>query len=321
VATLTLKPLLYISSSNANSTDISLLRENPDNSADSSYITCNTQGAWNIRFSLDNPISPPNSDLKIRANLDNIANALNAYITLWQNGIDITPSTGVLTTGYNEIIVPLSNLVDPSGQGLEITYNGGKNNTNNLTTSLYALDVQYTAQSTTVAPNLPTNLTPVSGYIPNGQTVTFSATLNDAEPTSDTVKLVVEYSTDQTFASGVTTVTSTGVAPSSTDTVQSNKIFTNGTYYWRAYALDSGGLKSSYTATRSFTITNSSDPVVISRTPSNNANPSTPSQTLSAVGIDANGNNVKLQFQVSADSSFATFTQYDTSIHPIVHFK
>jgi hypothetical protein len=307
-----LKPISILSSSNLDpSALVEYLQNDPSAGNDATSVTCASNlSTWNIQVSMQAPSQSITGDLKLRVNVETAS--ITTSFEVWQNGSQIGSSFIPSTFGYQYFTIPQGSF-DPSCANMSVYFYGGKDSSVMHEQSyLYALDFEVNIQNTTVAPSLPTNISPTDGYASNGQTVTFSATVNDAEPTSDTVSLVVEYSTDQTFATGVTTVTSSAVAPSGTATVTSNGIGTNGTYYWRAKAKDSGGLLSGYTATRSFKITNASDPVVKSRAPSSGTVVTSSSQSLSAIGIDTNGNDVKLEFQVSSNVNFTSPVTYSS---------
>jgi hypothetical protein len=161
---------------------------------------------------------------------------------------------------------------------------------------------------TEVAPDTPIIVSPTNGAT-SGATTVFNATLNDAEDPSlnDTVSLIVDYSQDQTFSSGVTTVTSSPVSPSSVASVSSEPMV-NGTWYWRAKAKDSGILESGYTPTYSLTVSNNPPNVPTNIYPLDGMAISELSPTFSANVSDGDGGTVSMVIDYSTSSSFATFT-------------
>ncbi len=101
------------------------------------------------------------------------------------------------------------------------------------------------------APNTPTNLSPSDGVTIKENNVDISADVSD--PDGDKVKLIVEVDTDSTFPSPDTY--STSYYASGSRVTQNVGTYSDGTYYWRAKAQEDWEyLQSSYTATRSFTI-------------------------------------------------------------------
>jgi nitrogen fixation protein FixH len=98
----------------------------------------------------------------------------------------------------------------------------------------------------TVAPGSPTLSSPGNGASTNDNTPTFTwGNATDASPSSGLASHTLQYSKDQTFATGVTTVTGLG----SSYTVPSGSPLSDGTWYWRVRGVDFAGNTGSWSAT------------------------------------------------------------------------
>lgn len=195
-------------------------------------------------------------------------------------------------------------LYDPPYDGLMVTMRASE-----LPQTIVIVDE---ANETTVPPNTPSNLQPIDKTTV-GSSVTFSATLIDNEDDSinETISLIVEYSTDSKFLTNVTSIVSDRVKSGETITVSAQAL-PNGVYYWRAKAVDSGSLYSSYTKTRTFTVENKK-PYLTDMSPANNAIITSSSITISATPIDLDNEICMVYLEFSKDIYFSNIIRYDSA--------
>lgn len=156
---------------------------------------------------------------------------------------------------------------------------------------------------TTVAPNLPVIINPVNGYLSSNKLVSFTATLIDNEDISinDNVRLVVETGTNG--SSFPNSYTSPSVTSGNNATV--NVTFSsNGTYFWRAKAVDKSGLVSGYTSVRTIIIDNL-PPKLTNISPNANTTVSSSSITISATATDSDSIS-SVEYEIYRDLAMTT---------------
>lgn len=154
-------------------------------------------------------------------------------------------------------------------------------------------------------PSTPTNLSPSDGYSTYDKTPTFSADVSD--PEGDTVRLEVvvydsngySYTSYGSYGTGRRSVTSQSLS--------------EGTYTWKVRADDSYS-SSSYTDLRTIYILDSDPPSISNLSPANGYTDTSGSLDFSATLSDPDGDNVKLQVQISSDTTYSsTSIKFDST--------
>ncbi len=179
---------------------------------------------------------------------------------------------------------------------------------------LAELDV-YGAGSTNTAPTVPGPTSPANAA--QVSTVTPTLTLaNSSDTEGNTLTYDFQVSTSSSFSTITAQATAVAQGGSgATSWVASPNLAGGTTYYWRVRAFD-GSLYSSYSASRSFTVSVNTAPTVPTlSSPVAGAQVGTLTPTLTiGNSTDPQGNTITYDIQVSASSAFATIAAQTTGL-------
>jgi GH25 family lysozyme M1 (1,4-beta-N-acetylmuramidase) len=310
-----LLPKSFISTTNMVEQNITHLYEDPSGIQDHNYVKFNAFGYdWGFQIDFDLPPANLVGTQRLRTNVYNPYGSMFGY-TLNQNGTFL--AGGLYSNDdFFEITFDASRLVDPSGAGITLTFNS---NTSPYVERINSIDILANHEIlSTVNPDIPqiTN-SPTNGEIV-GTSPSFSAILTDNEDPSvnDKIKLVIEYS-DDNFQSNIGVAESIAVSSRETATVIISSALYNETYYWRAKAVDNGGLESGYTPTQTFTFYNALPNIPINLSPANNIVTTNTSFTVSADLSDLEGDTLSMRVQLSDTKDFSNILRNVTASSPI----
>lgn len=127
-----------------------------------------------------------------------------------------------------------------------------------LSLAAASLDLESVTYAESAAPTIDeSSLTPVANYLSQENTVQFQATLTDPDA-YELLALEVQYTQDQSFITGITNMQGSGVNASASNVGVAASVtsgsMASGRWYWRARAVDRGGLTSPWTIIRMLTI-------------------------------------------------------------------
>lgn len=290
---------------------VSNIQDDVDNYMNDSTFLVPT-GSSSIAFELTFP--SPSSNLDGIQTFRVAIEGSSSFASPDNNVLRIQEGARILTTvTYDPAIseryvyegsIDASELNDPSGADLYFEVYMGYNRDSMVFDRILSADVTYNYVVPSTVPPTFSNLSPADQYTTNNYFPSFSALVSDADTTNE-VKLVVEVSQTSDLSSGVSTFESPSVLQGNSTTAVSDFLMNSGVWYWRAKAVDSGGMESAYSAIRQLTINNNAPNAPTNITPADSSEIASTMPEFTASLSDIDGNDCLMEVDISTDSGFS----------------